>query len=73
MNMETFKSEYLKEEDTVTVSAREFQAMLINYDELKRINKLLNKRNNELVVNAKYLSDSLEKCRNTHINLDLKV
>lgn len=71
--METFKSEYLKEADTVTVSARELQAMLIAYDELKRINKLLNKRNNELVVNAKCLLDSLEKCRNTHINLDLKV
>ena len=73
MTMDCFKKEIFKEDDTVTVSARELQAMLTNYDELKRMNKLLNERNNELVVNAKYLSDALEKCRNTHINLDLKV
>ena len=73
MNMNTFKSEYLKEEDTVTVSARELQNLLIKYDSLERkADKKQKIINNMMGVNER-LKEQLEKCNNTHITLDLKV
>jgi len=73
MTMDTFKAEYLSEGDTVTVDARQLQELLINYDELKRVNKLLNETNNAIAYNNQRLKEQLEECSNTHITLDLKV
>ena len=73
MNMATFKSEYLKEEDTVTVSARELQNLLIKYDSLERkVDSILNK-NKRLAIYIEDLELQIEKLQNTHITLDLKV
>jgi len=73
MNMNTFKSEYLKEEDTVTVSARELQNLLIKYDSLERkVDSVLNK-NKRLAIHIEDLELQIEKLQNTHITLDLKV
>jgi len=73
MNMATFKSEYLKEEDTVTVSARELQNLLIKYDSLERkVDSVLNK-NKRLAIYIEDLELQIEKLQNTHITLDLKV
>jgi len=73
MNMETFKAEYLKEEDTVTVSARELQNLLIKYDSLQRqVDKKQKVIDNMMGINER-LNEKLEECENTHITLDLKV
>ena len=73
MNMDTFKSEVLRSDDTVTVNARQLQELLINYDSLKRQINSLKSDKSILIGSIEQLREELEECSNTHITLDLKV
>ena len=73
MNQEQFMMEVFRDNDTVTVSAKELQKILIDKETLLRRIDSIATKNKRLAIYIEDLELKIEKLQDTHITLDLKV